>query len=166
MPNVRAVFRFLFLLVAPLLFYLAFLTGCVSIPEELQLAYNGASREACDPASYETPGQSGALDPERIVVATWNIYKGKLDGWQEDLDRLYRLSDILLLQEAHLAPRFLKWIFRSRPEWVMAHAFTYRNYWTGVFTAAKVPQITPCAQRYREPYLRLPKTVLVSYFPI
>ena len=143
----------------------AFLGACVSVPGGLEFTHNGAPLAACEEGHAGIPEPEQALDPDGFTLATWNIYKGKLSGWREDLQKLYRESDIVLLQEARLDPGLLKWLARSTADWSMAHAFTFRNHWTGVLTAARVPQATPCAQRYVEPHLRLPKTVLISYFP-
>lgn len=158
----RSVF---FLWVSILGLHLA-LVGCVSIPAQVETAHNGAFLESCEKDLDGQPIEAASLDSRGFTLSSWNIYKGQLTGWQEDLERLYRQSDILLLQEAHLEPGLLKWLSGSMLDWSMAHAFTYRNYWTGVFTGAKVQQMAPCAQRHREPYLRLPKTVLISYFPL
>ena len=155
-----------FIPVAAVLMQLVFLSSCVTVPERLEFVHNGAPLEGCEAALLDIPEGGKALDPRGFTLATWNIYKGQLSGWREDLDNLYRQTDILLLQEAHLGPGLLKWLSGGVLDWSMAHAFTYRNHWTGVLTGAKVPQMASCAQRHREPYLRLPKTALISYFPL
>ena len=43
-----------------------------------------------------------ALDPQAIRVLTWNIHKQEDAGWQEDLTRLAKSNDVLLLQEVTL----------------------------------------------------------------
>ena len=109
---------------------------------------------------------SAALDASGFSVTTWNIYKGRLSGWNQDLDNFHQQSDLLLLQEAHLVPEFRDWLELRSTDWAMAHAFALSNAWSGVLTLGKVPQQSPCAQRIHEPYLRLPKTSLISYFPV
>lgn len=141
------------------------LSGCVSVPEQVQLTHNGKAAVACE-ARSPIPAQSAALDASGFSLTSWNIYKVRLNGWDQDLDHLHQQSDLLLLQEAHLVPELQDWLDQKSPDWAMAHAFALSDVWSGVLTLAKVPQQSPCAQRLQEPYLRLPKTALISYFPV
>lgn len=148
-------------------FLLVFLlSSCVTVPDEVQFTHNGAALSSCERDLAPASAEGEALAASGFTLSTWNIYKGQLPGWREDLDWLLGESDILLLQESHLEPQMLTWLVRNQLDWSMAHAFTYRSFWTGVLTAGKVPQRVLCAQRLQEPYLRLPKTVLISYFPL
>ena len=140
-------------------------SGCVSVPEQVQLTHNGKPAIACE-AEVSAPVPSAALDATAFSVTSWNIYKGKLSGWDRDLDTFQQQSDLLLLQEAHLVPAFRDWLELTSMDWAMAHAFALSEAWSGVLTLGKVPQQSPCAQRIHEPYLRLPKTSLISYFPV
>ncbi len=143
------------------------LSGCATVPEQVQLIHNGKPAMACE-AGAPMPIQSAALNADRFSVTSWNIHKGRLNGWDKDLDHLNQQSDLLLLQEAHLVPGFKDWLEQRSLDWdwAMAHAFTLSGTWSGVLTGGKIPQLSPCAQRIHEPYLRLPKTVLISYFPL
>jgi endonuclease/exonuclease/phosphatase (EEP) superfamily protein YafD len=139
---------------------ISLLSGCVTVPEEVQLTHNGKS------AMASIPAQSTALDASGFSLTSWNISKGKLTGWDQDLDHVNQQSDLLLLQEAHLVPELRVWLEQASLDWAMAHAFALSGSWSGVLTSGKVPQLSPCAQRIQEPYLRLPKTALISYFPL
>jgi len=141
------------------------LSACVSVPERMQLLQNGQAEPACAERSLP-PARSAALDAAGFSLTTWNIYKGSLAGWEKDLDALESQSDVLLLQEAHLIPELVDWLGRRPLEWTMTHAYTLSGSWAGVLTISKVPQLSACAQRIYEPYLRLPKTVLISYLPL
>ena len=141
------------------------LSGCISVPEQVQLTRNGEPAMACETRG-PMPAQSSVLDGGGFSVTSWNIYKGKLSGWDRDLETFHRQSDLLLLQEAHLVPEFRDWLELKSSDWAMAHAFALSDAWSGVLTLGKVPQQSPCAQRIHEPYLRLPKTTLISYFPV
>jgi endonuclease/exonuclease/phosphatase (EEP) superfamily protein YafD len=141
------------------------LSGCVTVPEQVQLTHNGKPAVTCATRA-SIPVASAALDASGFSLTSWNIYKGRLSGWDQDLDQLHQDSDLLLLQEAHLVPEFLDWLEQNSVDWAMAYAFTLSDAWSGVLTLSKVPQQSPCAQRIREPYLRLPKTSLISYFPV
>lgn len=150
----------------PGVFLAMLLAACVTVPEKVELMHNGAPLASCESEPAGQVAESAALDPAGFTLSTWNIYKGQMPGWRGDLDRLYEESDILLLQESHMDPGMLRWLAGGKLDWSMAHAFTYRDFWTGVLTAGRVQQAALCAQRTPEPYIRLPKTVLISYFPL
>lgn len=153
------------LIASGLLLFASLLPGCVSVPEQVQLLHNGRPGVACA-AEALPPARSAALDGNGFSVTSWNLYKGRLAGWQEDLDALQAQSDVLLLQEAHLIPELVAWLGERELDWTMANAYTLSGDWAGVLTISKVPQVSVCAQRITEPYLRLPKTVLISYLPL
>ena len=141
------------------------LSGCVSVPEEVQLTHNGVQTKACETGNPLAARQE-ALDADGFSLTSWNMYKGKLNGWERDLDQLHQQSDLLLLQEAHLVSGLQDFLDQRTGDWAMARAFTLSDAWSGVMTLGKIPQHSPCAQRVDEPYLRLPKTALISYFPV
>ena len=149
------------------LFLLLALASCISVPEQVQLTHNGANLPACEPVQ-PLPQRTGtrALDSQGFTLASWNIYKGALPGWRRDLQWLHGQADVLLLQESYLAPEMLRWLTGAEMDWSMAHAFTYRGYWSGVLTASRVPQLRTCALRAMEPLVHLPKTALVSWLPL
>ena len=50
----------------------------------------------CDKANDLVP----KLAASRFHLITWNVHKGQDKGWQEDLARLSKQADFVLLQEA------------------------------------------------------------------
>ncbi len=140
------------------------LSACVSVPESVQLTHNGEPAIACAKKTAKPDGAS-ALDSNSFSLTSWNMYKGQIKGWDLDLNQLQQQSDLLLLQEAHLLPELQDWLDQQSLDWSMAHAFTFSGAWSGVLTSGKTVQLSPCAQRIHEPYLHLPKTTLISYFP-
>lgn len=50
----------------------------------------------CDKADNLVP----KLASSRFHLITWNVHKGQDTGWQEDLERLSKQADFVLLQEA------------------------------------------------------------------
>ena len=50
----------------------------------------------CDKADDLVP----KLAASRFHLITWNVHKGQDTGWQEDLERLSKQADFVLLQEA------------------------------------------------------------------
>ena len=45
---------------------------------------------------------TSALNPERISILNWNIYKGKRENWAIDFKRYSYKHDVLMIQEAHM----------------------------------------------------------------
>jgi endonuclease/exonuclease/phosphatase (EEP) superfamily protein YafD len=109
---------------------------------------------------------TGALDPSRIRLLTWNIHKEDDAGWQDDLARFAADNDILLLQEVRLVDPLTETLQRAGLRWLMASSFIYRDVDTGVVTASRAPSVAQCTQRVTEPIIRLPKSSVVTWFPI
>jgi endonuclease/exonuclease/phosphatase (EEP) superfamily protein YafD len=107
-----------------------------------------------------------ALNPERISVLNWNIYKGQRENWEQDFKRYSFKHDVVMIQEAHLRDE-LKSILKDRHQhWALNAAFDYQDSATGVMTASSVRPLDICGQQTAEPIIRYPKTSLVSYYPI
>ena len=116
-------------------------------------------------ATLTTPRASG-LDPATIRILTWNIHKQGDRGWQDDLQTFAADSDLLLLQETVLDGTLQQMIDTAGMRWVMASSFIYENIDTGVLTASRIEPVASCTQRIVEPLLRLPKSAIISWFPL
>ena len=154
---------------------LLLVSGCIHIPEREQLiapAGTGIGRTygaGCTQLGLMVPTgahQADAIDPAGFRFMTWNLHKAKDRGWRDDLDRLGAGQDLLLLQEAHLTPTFRDYLEQSRYHWSMARAFDLGGAETGVLTAAEVPASSACLSRTPEPLIRLPKSVLLTRYPL
>jgi endonuclease/exonuclease/phosphatase (EEP) superfamily protein YafD len=106
------------------------------------------------------------LNPERISLLNWNIYKGKREDWATDFERYSHQHDILTIQEAHLDDELEYLLEDEHRNWALNAAFDYRDKATGVMTASTVKPVSICGQRRKEPWIRTPKTSLVSYYPL
>jgi endonuclease/exonuclease/phosphatase (EEP) superfamily protein YafD len=106
------------------------------------------------------------LNPERISVLNWNIYKGQRENWAEDLKRYSYKHDVVMIQEAYLRDELKSILQDGQQHWAMNAAFDYEDSVTGVMTASSVRPLSLCGQRATEPLIRFPKTSLVSYYPI
>jgi endonuclease/exonuclease/phosphatase (EEP) superfamily protein YafD len=104
------------------------------------------------------------LDGQRIGLLNWNIYKGEEDGWRQDFTSLIADQDIVLLQEAVLSPEMMRPLHDASMKWNLNTAFYYRDREAGVMTASRVLPLRSCGQRMPEPWIRIPKTLLVSEF--
>ncbi len=149
--------------------------GCVSLPDSEQLIASAgdqvvrADNAACADGWLRYPIDSAsetALGPADFRLMTWNVFKGRSADWPRDYARLARDQDIVLLQEAHLTPTFSGLLARTGHRWYMTRAFDYNGAETGVLTAGRIPASGACLARLAEPLIRLPKSGLLTRFPI
>jgi endonuclease/exonuclease/phosphatase (EEP) superfamily protein YafD len=106
------------------------------------------------------------LDPEDIRLVTWNIHKQSDAGWQHDLQRFAEHNDLVLLQETVLDPSLRAVMDDQGMRFVMASSFLASNVDIGVLTASRVAPLANCTQRFVEPLLRIPKSAVISWFPL
>jgi endonuclease/exonuclease/phosphatase (EEP) superfamily protein YafD len=71
-----------------------------------------------------------------------------------------------MIQEANLVDNLKSLLDSEHPYWTLNDAFHYRDRATGVLTASRVRPVYTCGQRTAEPFIRLPKTSLLSYYPV
>ena len=148
-----------------LLFLPLLLNACALVPEKPLLLHSSdavpASGESRSGETMDT-----ALSHEVFTLTSWNICKGCRKGWKRDLRLLASRSDLLLLQEAYMRPELQTLLREANITWSMVHAFSLDGVPTGVLTGARVVPVRVRAQRVIEPYLRLPKTAVISYYNI
>jgi len=109
---------------------------------------------------------TSALNPERISILNWNIYKGKRENWATDFKRYSYKHDVLMIQEAHMGDVLQSVLDKEHQYWSLNAAFNYKDKATGVMTASRVKPLRSCGQRTAEPIIRYPKTSLISYYPV
>lgn len=110
--------------------------------------------------------QNTGLNTDNISVLNWNVYKGSSNNWNDDFKLLSQDRDILIMQEARLDETFHQILDDQGFHWDLTSAFRYRNSQVGVMTASKVRPIDLCSIHTKEPFIRLPKTLLVSLYPL
>ncbi len=153
------------------------LTACVKIPDLHGTAghYNesGDINTECFTTDRilprNTPAatlQIAALDSRSFRLLNWNSYKGRNTIWQEDLERLSSQSDLVVLQEGYLTDDLQDLLNKKQYSWDIAKAFTYKDIYTGVLTASRVKPDFLCSFRAPEPLSRIPKTVLITRYPL
>jgi endonuclease/exonuclease/phosphatase (EEP) superfamily protein YafD len=156
---------------------LLLLAGCVSIPDGVKtrtvrswepdkspaqchlLNHDHARRSLLQPALV-------TLDPKRIQLLIWNMFKARRDGWAYELIRYATGQDLLLLQEVSLGSSLVDILARAGMTFDLAVAFEKQRIPTGVMTASRALPEFACAQRTMEPFLWLPKTTLISRYPL
>lgn len=150
------------------------LAGCLHVPVQPELNFSSAATAKQQPtqcaANFSLSSKSGltenGLSPERISVLTWNIYKQFYDDWYTDFYRFSDGQDILILQEAHMDDSLTTALSNPPYNWAMTTAFVYRDNATGVLTASRKLSDRHCALYTQEPLIQLPKSILISIYPI
>ena len=111
----------------------------------------------CDKARDSVP----KLASSRFHLITWNVHKGQDKGWQEDLDRLSKQADFVLLQEAtqyQNLSTFSTALFVS--------SFSFKDLLSGVKTFTKTQPEWYCGGSVAEPLIQIPKVASVMSFPL
>jgi endonuclease/exonuclease/phosphatase (EEP) superfamily protein YafD len=167
-----------FILLFTVLFASLMLTGCTTsavqqsslaiVPEAL----NDEGGGHCDVEklvqndAVNAGGTTQGLSPERISVFNWNVYKGRRENWMADFRRYSYRHDVLMIQEANLDDELKSLLDGEHPYWALNDAFHYQGRATGVMTASRIMPVHNCGQRIAEPFIRVPKTSLLSYYPV
>ncbi len=157
-------------------FFIA-VSGCVSIPDTLTVENRSGQFDSLPPDSWcfsgvensrqiTAPAGIQGFNPTGFTLLSWNIQKEKQEGWETDLIHLSEDADILTIQEAFLTEELRK-LLDSRPYyWQLVTAFEYQQVKAGVLTAATIEPNFLCPLRAAEPFTSLPKTILITRYPL
>ena len=155
-------------IVRPLVVLLGFglLTACLEIPGE-EVIYSQQGELLVDRCSHVPvrQGFAGGL-PADFQVLVWNLQKLQAPSWQRDLGRWGETSELLLLQESQDAPALAAWLAERQFKWQQVAAFRFKGRASGVLNGATVEQVYSCSVRTPEPSTRLPKSSLLSLYPL
>ncbi|MBW2694552.1 MAG: endonuclease/exonuclease/phosphatase family protein [Deltaproteobacteria bacterium] len=138
----------------------------------LRIGTPDAEVSACHPVAPDHVVSSAEasytefLDPAKINLLIWNTQKGQDDGWLEEFEQLSVDQDLLVLQEAYLKDDLRDSLLRQTLSWNLATTFMRYRVETGVMTASQVAPASACVQRTMEPLLSLPKSTLISRYPL
>ena len=111
----------------------------------------------CDKADDLVP----KLAASRVHLITWNVHKGQDTGWQEDLERLSKQADFVLLQEAtqhQNLSTFSTALFVS--------SFSFNELLSGVKTFTQTQPEWYCGGGVAEPLIQIPKVASVMNLPL
>jgi len=111
----------------------------------------------CDKADDLVP----KLAASRFHLITWNVHKGQDTGWQEDLERLSKQADFVLLQEAtqhQNLSTFSTVLFVS--------SFSFNELLSGVKTFTQTQPEWYCGGGVAEPLIQIPKVASVMNLPL
>lgn len=158
----------------------AAIAGCVAVASQQQVAgFSGQSQlenlggsgDKCDTNKISQHGvdrvaDKPSLDPNRISVLNWNIYKGSRESWSTDFTQFIDKKNIVLIQEAHTGEDLKSMLNGKNFNWSMNTAFYRNGTGYGVMTASSIKPLYTCEQSVAEPVIQVPKTALVSYFQV
>jgi len=157
-----------------LFFLLSFLTltSCVSIPKNNQSISNFSNisdeLHSCELAntSNVTNEKNTGLNPDNISFLNWNIYKGNGDRWQDDLSSFATNHHLMTIQEASLSKEMASFLQKYDFSWIMNATFHSKDIASGVMNIASTHAMYSCGFKVNEPFIRVPKAALVSYYYI
>lgn len=120
--------------------------------------------------TYQTCYQSQSTFPidvsGQLKVLVWNIYKENQSTWHQALTQLSDQRQLVLLQESSLTPELSDWVVHQHWQGMQAHAFSMLDTAMGVMNLSKTFPISACAYMAMEPWIRLPKSALIAYYPL
>lgn len=152
-------------------------SGCVSVPEQTQIVNNELDRDrsisvnSCDIRqaqlySDKKHNDGYELDANNIKLLNWNIYKGEKKDFATDFRELSNGQDLVIIQEARLSTEVKETLKQQNIHWTLNTGFFVNDEATGVLTGSRVKPVSSCGLRTTEPFLRLPKTVLVNKYEL
>jgi endonuclease/exonuclease/phosphatase (EEP) superfamily protein YafD len=150
-------------------------SGCVTVPEQTQIvnkeldedrsiSINNCDSKQAQSYSDDSRKSEQELDANNITILNWNIYKGDRENWAKDFRQLSKDKDLVIIQEARLNPEVKETLKKQSIHWTLNTGFYVNDEATGVLTGSRVKPVSSCGLRTTEPFLRLPKTVLVNKY--
>lgn len=124
--------------------------------------------------AHQTSGYATeeALNPAKIRVLVWNIFRAKKESWDEEFQRFGADKNLFLIQEFFQSPRFLEAINSfSMVRWDLGLTYLYRLQ-DGAGTGNMVGSSTEPSlvlikhSSCHEPVLHTPKAMAISKYPL
>jgi len=134
-----------------------------------QSLYGDLAKETMISFGPSAPEKPLPLNTLRLFI--WNIHKGTDPRLVQDFEELSNGAHLVLFQEAVSAPAFTLKLLNANPslEWTMAKAFRqWDDSYTGVATGSTVKPLGQdvIISEAKEPVIKTPKTILLSYFSL
>lgn len=105
------------------------------------------------------------LDSTGINILIWNIRKGEMHNWREDLDALAADKDLLLIQEASLSMQSEDF-FGQSGFWSFAPGYISGDTVTGVATLSLAEPLSHCHLTAYEPWIGTPKVTNITQYAL
>lgn len=161
--------KFFILILVTFLSLILGLTSIIVIPAEPEIIVISPQKNQTQIYKQCTPlkktEQLQPLDKNGMLkVLVWNIYKQNRRQSLLTLENYAQDRDLVLLQEASLSVGLKSFIDEFGFNANMANAFEIFKTASGVMTMAKVNPISSCDFFVPEPWIRLPKSAIVSKY--
>ncbi|WP_299497174.1 endonuclease/exonuclease/phosphatase family protein [uncultured Shewanella sp.] len=141
-------------------FVMSYVFSLNGMPKVLSNEESGVVEQPC---LYQTNGAS--IDQSgQLSIAVWNIYKQQKSNWLIELKQMVSTNHLVLLQEAKLSSALLQFLSASSSFYFMAEAFRMGRSSVGVMTISDTMSLRTCALLSAEPWIRFPKSTLISEF--
>ncbi|SMF39318.1 Uncharacterized conserved protein YafD, endonuclease/exonuclease/phosphatase (EEP) superfamily [Alteromonadaceae bacterium Bs31] len=115
--------------------------------------------------SQDHKGDSPAVTGDKALrLVSWNIEKGKNEGWLEELKKVAVGSDFVFLQEAIFIDE-MKQPSNKEIFWSFSPGYKTERYSSGVMTLSRAKPDLVCSLASKEPWLRTPKMISVVRLP-
>ncbi|MGL5007079.1 MAG: endonuclease/exonuclease/phosphatase family protein [Plesiomonas sp.] len=131
--------------------------------DSVVLQYQSASPTVIQSCRYDRDKHT-VLSGNTLKILVWNIYKQQRNDWLSALSNYTDGAQLVLLQEAQATPELLQYATQRYPAVAQVAAFSIRDQMAGVMTLSAVEAEYYCPLREREPWLKLPKSALVSVY--
>ncbi|MGX9417130.1 endonuclease/exonuclease/phosphatase family protein [Vibrio sp. WJH972] len=112
------------------------------------------------------PGKKAIDNNGELNLLVWNIHKQQDSYWIRDLSDYSEGLQLLMIQESILTPMLASWIKLRQLTSTQVNAFLFRGESVGVMTIATEEPSSSCGYIELEPFIRLNKSSLVSYYPL
>lgn len=136
---------------------LASLGSCLSVSKEDRMLTSG-------PLGDSVGGSS--LGQNDFGILSWNIHKEAHENLIHDLSHYAVENDLLLLQEVVMDAPMREVLTKVGFTWQMADAFSVGGRVRGVLVAARAQPLSGRVMRTNEPLFPIPKSVIVTRYPI
>ncbi|OCG02849.1 endonuclease/exonuclease/phosphatase family protein [Gilliamella sp. wkB112] len=116
--------------------------------------------------NHEIIVNSYLINDESFSVLVWNIFKQKRADCMHILDMYAQQAKLILLQEAQTTPLLLNFISQHNKIADHVPAYSFNAIYAGVMTIADSLPTTILSFKEREPLIRVPKSALITIYPI
>ncbi|MCX8712129.1 endonuclease/exonuclease/phosphatase family protein [Gilliamella sp. B3464] len=106
------------------------------------------------------------IDQNSFSVLVWNIFKQKRADCIQILEQYAKSTKIILLQEAQTTPQLLNFVAKHNKIADHVPAYCLNDIYAGVMTITDSLPTALLSFKEREPLIRVPKSALITYYPI
>ena len=130
------------------------------------LRYQGKSDVELILPNHKIMHDKPLIDQQSFSVLVWNIFKQKRADCINILEQYADQTKLILLQEAQTTSQLLNFIARHNKIADHVPAYSLNDIYAGVMTITDIKPTQIFSFREREPFIRVPKSALITLYPI